>query len=148
VEPSELNLTGDDSSALSILLYIAHLHFDMLPTTLSLEQLLVLAVITNKYEATRAVRPFLQNWLPVWTNASAQRQISSIWIAWEFGLLEDFKRAAAALVMNAEIKDDPKSLIYNWKELSEYCPPDLIGTLTPTFTRIAPEADVKRRKCS
>lgn len=126
-ERMKIDLSDDDPIALSILLYISHLRFEMVPSFLSLKQLFALSVLTDKYEATRMVRPWIAHWLSIWNIASMETKVANVWIAWEFGLLEDFERIATALVLDAEIKDDSDSLFYNSKELPGEVPPGLIG---------------------
>ncbi|SMR64265.1 unnamed protein product [Zymoseptoria tritici ST99CH_3D1] len=125
-ERMKIDLSDDDPIALSILLYISHLRFEMVPSFLSLKQLFALSVLTDKYEATRMVRPWIAHWLSIWNFASMETKVANVWIAWEFGLLGDFERIATALVLDAEIKDDSDSLFYNSKELPGEVPPGLI----------------------
>ncbi|TVY34973.1 hypothetical protein LSUB1_G006257, partial [Lachnellula subtilissima] len=63
-ESKELDFTEDDGEAFLILLRIAHLHFSKLPVQgLSLDLLLHLATMCDKYDCTRLVKP----WIPLWT---------------------------------------------------------------------------------
>src|SRR4051794_19273983 len=56
-------LLEDDIEALSIILYIAHLRFDKVPSGLEFDQFLSIAVLTDKYQATHLVRLWLLNWI-------------------------------------------------------------------------------------
>lgn len=98
VGQGELSLPEDDAAPLAILLHIAHLNFDRVPQELSFEELLALAVLTDKYDGTRLVQPWIQSWIAGLEYLLLEPGYEEwLWIAWEFGQLESFQRLALHL---------------------------------------------------
>lgn len=95
----EVELPDDEGEALDILLNIAHLRFDKVPRTLDFQNLLDVAVLTDKYGITKLVEPWVHKWLE---NAKETFNIRSheqwLWIAWEFGDAETFNQVCEHLV--------------------------------------------------
>ena len=112
---------------MEIILNIAHLKFEKIPFTLELEEMVSLAVLTDKYGATKIVRP----WIPSWT-AHLKQYVKKpgfeqfLWIAWEFGMSEEFNRIAAGIVLQAGVTGDGTELVMDDKILHDRIPPGLI----------------------
>lgn len=53
----------DDAEALLILLDVAHLNFDRIPSTVTFSQLLQLSILCDKYDPIRLVRPWIGGWI-------------------------------------------------------------------------------------
>jgi hypothetical protein len=58
----QINFGEDESSALMILLQIAHLHFDSVPSSLDYHTLLNIALLCDQYDCAKLVKPWLSQW--------------------------------------------------------------------------------------
>jgi hypothetical protein len=93
-------LPEDDLQALTTLLHIAHLQFTKVPQHLEFEELLAIALLTDKYQATQIVAPWLKYWLESLNETICKNGYEEwLWIAWEFGLDDIFLRVANRLVL-------------------------------------------------
>jgi hypothetical protein len=89
-EASEIALRDDDMDAMLLVLRIAHLRFHDLPKKLEFGPLLNLAVVCDKYDLVRMVRPFLD--LHGWAKPHDYHQGKSwypswLFVAWTFGYI-------------------------------------------------------------
>ncbi|KJX93774.1 hypothetical protein TI39_contig4258g00010 [Zymoseptoria brevis] len=126
----EFTLEDDDVSALELLLRIAHLQFRAVSPLIDLRGLLELSVLTDKYQATEVVRPWLKGWLEEsWEKADDRAKIEHIWIAWEYGLLEELERLVAILVLEAETSKNSTILLHDGKILTDHLPPGLFDSI-------------------
>jgi hypothetical protein len=124
-------LPEDDLEALSIILHIAHLQFDKVPSRLEFNQLLSVAILTDKYQATQIVRPWLLTWVKHLEHLVDKEGYEEwLWIAWEFGISDVFERVASRLVLESRTNSDKQCLTANGKVLIENMPPDIIGSTT------------------
>ena len=128
----EFKLLGDDPVALRILLQIAHLQFEKVPYALITEQLLQLAILTDKYQAIKLLIPFLRRWanrlvhdIDEPLSAGCERWL---WIAWAFGFEGVFGRMASMLTFECTTNLRGDTLLYDGKELSEPVPCEILGT--------------------
>ncbi|VUC23050.1 unnamed protein product [Clonostachys rosea] len=94
-----VNLPDDKPEPMGILLEIAHCQFLSVPKTLTLEQLYDLTVLTNYYDATALLSPWVDSWITCMDGISrkdARVLLPKIlWVAWELGqksILEDTAR--------------------------------------------------------
>ncbi|SMR64264.1 unnamed protein product [Zymoseptoria tritici ST99CH_3D1] len=125
----EFTLEDDDWGALEVVLRIAHLQFNKL-SELDLEDVLDLALLTDKYQATAIVGPWISGWLEkTWKKASIKDRIQNFWIAWEYGLLEDLKDLGRTMIMGTELNEDCTTLLFNRKPLPENLPPGLAKSI-------------------
>ena len=128
VEPREICMEDDDPAALEILLNITHLRFEAVPRSLDFEQLLSLAILTDKYQATRILRPWINDW-----TMDLRRFIGKpgyeewAWMAWEFGLEVEFERITTHLVLNAKVGDGGSHLVDDEHLEGKQLPSGLIG---------------------
>jgi hypothetical protein len=121
-------LPDDDLGALSIILNIAHLRFDKVPAHLEFNQLLRLAVLTDKYQATQIVRPWISTWIKGLEHlANKDGHEEWLWIAWEFGLSNSFERVAKRLVLQSRTNSDKQCLTSSGKVLDKNMPPGIVG---------------------
>lgn len=136
----------DNPDSLALLLRIAHLKFDKVPRTLSLDALYEVAVLTDKYFATSLVRPWIREWSNQlkqsdqlrWINQSEAvnnagyiRSLSTwerlplkwLWIAWEFGDEDLFGKLVQWLFK------EKSNLEFCLQQTDIAVPPGLIGKL-------------------
>ncbi|KAH7062529.1 hypothetical protein B0J12DRAFT_736063 [Macrophomina phaseolina] len=93
----------DNPRALKLLLDIAHLRFSQVSRSLSFEDLAALSIVTDKYQATALVKPWIHDWIRSLSSASLQAGHENwLWIAWEFGEPGIFEQVAARLVRESE----------------------------------------------
>jgi hypothetical protein len=94
----QIDFSEDDSSALMILLQIAHLHFDSIPS-LDYHTLLNIALLCDQYDCVKLVKPWLSQWC---SNEDEQclvvGQEKWLFIAWVFGREQVFENLSRALV--------------------------------------------------
>lgn len=104
----------DDSDALLIILQIAHLQFSDLPDALLIyEHLLQLAVLCDKYNTVRLVRPWISKWqAPLQAQAEECSQGGGegyegyetwLFIAWTFGDEAGFRKISRSLVLTSTV---------------------------------------------
>lgn len=98
-----IKLPDDNSLDMSTLICIMHCKFDLVPLAITIDGLYGIAVLTDKYDCTALVRPWIRSWLDTsgahssHTNAPTLRRIS--WIAWEYGDQNLFEKVAKALIL-------------------------------------------------
>ena len=97
-EAWRVELPEDDANSVRILLNIIHCHFDLVPSTLSLLDLYNLLVVTKKYDTTKFVRPWIQDWFrPYRQGVSPQEYGLLLCVTREVGEEEVFVATANAL---------------------------------------------------
>ncbi|KAK3180936.1 hypothetical protein K4F52_007750 [Lecanicillium sp. MT-2017a] len=99
-----VTLPEDKPAPLRLFLDIAHANFAMIPPVLSVNELYDLAALTNYYNAT----PLLSPWIEVWLGSIAEIERDAnvilpklLWIFWEFGRKEDFCMLARRVMLEA-----------------------------------------------
>ncbi|KAK7521358.1 uncharacterized protein IWZ02DRAFT_482463 [Phyllosticta citriasiana] len=142
-ELREVELPDDDAAALKILLNIAHLHFDQIPSKLELLTLYKVTVLTDKYDATRLIRPWAQSWTDEYLNHAEDRGFEEwLWIAWELGMTEIFERTTHSLVTRTEISEHGTLVNIVGRILDPtgnsglQFPPDIIESITKTRKKV------------
>jgi len=89
---AEIEFSDDDLCTIEIILQIAHLRFDDLPTSLNFTDLLNLAITCHKYEVVRLVGPFLRSWAWPWSPVFQESGYEQwLFIAWVFGYQDAFE---------------------------------------------------------
>ena len=127
-EPREIEMLDDDPSALEIILNIAHLRFEAVPQSLGFEQLLSLATLTDKYQATRVLRPWISLWMmDISRFVGKPGYEECAWIAWEFGLEVDFERIVTHLILNAKTDKEGRCLVDDECLIGKQLPSGMIG---------------------
>ena len=125
-----ISLEDDDPDSLLILLRIAHLQHRQVPKELTFDQIAKLAVICDKYETVTLVRPFLNPWVkPYEGNYLGPGHEKWLFVAWVFGLKEDFIGIANHLTRTVDIEGCCPNA--DRPILGEFVPTDLLGTLAP-----------------
>ncbi|KAI9726015.1 MAG: hypothetical protein M1834_009443 [Cirrosporium novae-zelandiae] len=120
-------LPEDDPVALSILLHIVHLQFDQVPSKLEFDDFVEMAMLTDKYQATKLVAPWVPNW--IWeVSCLAKREGFEkwLWIAWEFGVTMSFETVASRLVLESSTNDEGKCLTSVGEVVVEDMPSDIV----------------------
>ncbi|OAA55656.1 hypothetical protein ISF_07761 [Cordyceps fumosorosea ARSEF 2679] len=90
-------LPEDKPAPMQVLLQIAHARFSRVPPVLSVDNLHDLAVLTNYYDATALLAPWIGGWMAELAEISHDANVIQsklLWIAWEFGLRDDFGSVA------------------------------------------------------
>ncbi|KAL7269957.1 hypothetical protein RUND412_007345 [Rhizina undulata] len=123
----EVNFRDDDGEALLLLLRIAHLQYDDIPTMLPYETLLSVAVLCDQYDCVKLVEPWLSQWLSAeeksWKQAGHENWL---FIAWVFGRDKVFSDLADKMVREAKTDDDGEILTSAGEEVSEPMPPGIL----------------------
>lgn len=95
-------LPDNNPAPMEVFLNIAHANVARIPHILSVDHLYDLAVLTNYYDAT----PLLSPWIDVWISSTSEIsrdanmiQPKLLWISWEFGRTETFRIVAHRLLM-------------------------------------------------
>jgi hypothetical protein len=97
-----IDCSEDDGYVLLILLNIAHLKFDSLPTTaLTTRNLFFLAILVDQYQCIDLVRPWLDTWLSDEKELIRYGAERWLFIAWVFGREKVFEEASTQLVRRA-----------------------------------------------
>ncbi|OJD32752.1 nuclear pore protein [Diplodia corticola] len=95
-----ISLPDDDWRGLQIILNIAHQNFDRVPQDISFRDLVAVAVLTEKYGATRLVPPWTKKWLRQWRKRANQSGYEEwLYVAWAFGQDRAFKTGTKRLVL-------------------------------------------------
>jgi hypothetical protein len=103
----EILFPDDDSNAIRLCLYIAHLSFAKLPKYLSLDDLVNLARVAERYDLNHLI-PFahLENWMAPHSKRLLQPGYEPwLYVAWQFGLEEDFRQLATHLAVTCQVDD-------------------------------------------
>ncbi|OAA75283.1 hypothetical protein LEL_07271 [Akanthomyces lecanii RCEF 1005] len=95
-------LPDNNPAPMEVFLNIAHANVARIPHILSVDHLYDLAVLTNYYDAT----PLLSPWIDVWISSTSEIsrdanmiQPKLLWISWEFGRTDTFRIVAHRLLM-------------------------------------------------
>ncbi|KAL5615751.1 hypothetical protein FOBRF1_004499 [Fusarium oxysporum] len=105
-----VELPKDKPTALSIFLRISHGQFDQVPRKLSIDDLYDLTVLSNYYDGTHMLEPWMGRWMSLVEDDAKALKVSmakSLWIAWEFGQKDSFCRIARRMLMESDGSEDP-----------------------------------------
>ncbi|KAK1770178.1 hypothetical protein QBC33DRAFT_313487 [Phialemonium atrogriseum] len=106
-----VELPEDDYKALTLVLNILHFRFDRIPdpTTLTVDELFNLTILTDKYDLAHLLRPWVR---PLSGSLLSQdHDLRLLWIAWELGHMRLF-RDIAERVLSSAFLDQTGSLCY------------------------------------
>ena len=88
-DPTEswiVELPEDDADSTEILFNIIHSHFDRIPDALSLQSLFAALIVTEKYDMTQLVRPWIKAWFaPHRANVMPSNYALMLCTTWELG---------------------------------------------------------------
>lgn len=140
----QIDFSEDNGEALLLLLHIAHLQFNKLPSQLPFNILVAVAVLCDKYDCAGLVKP----WLPLWlVNEESQSMEPDheewLFIAWVFGREKTFRELAAKLVTEVKISEEGDCLTPTGKMMPDLMPPDIISkpNLMNTFKNLETSID-------
>ncbi|OLN88289.1 hypothetical protein CCHL11_00194 [Colletotrichum chlorophyti] len=95
-------LPDDDFQPLFILLSIAHGHFASIPEILTLNELYQFLILTDKYDMTKVLHPWVPSWLqPYERIVSISGNKVLLCVAWELGNEPTFRTLATDLLLNS-----------------------------------------------
>jgi hypothetical protein len=124
----ETELSGNDIETTRTILQIAHLHFDKVPTSLSFEQLLKVAIFCDKHETAGLVRPFLKSWAWPWASKILVDGYEQwLFIAWVFGFEETFEAITHSLAVTIKTNPEGECLIPGGVLSGSHIPGTIIG---------------------
>lgn len=103
---TRLDLPNDNPDVMIQIMYIAHLQFDKVAPSLTFPQLVDLALASQRYETSKILIPFLSRWTAQYRGEYLQPGREEwLFVAYQFGFEEDFRRLARHLVFNCRIND-------------------------------------------
>ncbi|TQV93295.1 hypothetical protein V2A60_010275 [Cordyceps javanica] len=120
-------LPEDKPAPMQLFLNIVHAKFALVPLILSVDNLYDLAVLTNYYDATLLLLPWIEAWMASVAEISHDAnviQTKLLWICWEFGRKEDFSKIAYRMLM-----EEPPQSRNAPAGSDEIQAPRIIGTL-------------------
>jgi BTB/POZ domain len=128
----EISFPEGKPEAFLIVLRIAHLQFEDLPSSLDFQELVNLAIICEEYDLVRIVRPFLKRWIePLEPLAEKIGFEEWLFVAWTFSYPKVFEKITQKLVLNASTNADGQCLNEAEDVLDDrFMPPGIIGKLS------------------
>ncbi len=130
----EVAFPDDDPGALLVLLNISHLNFDQLPTTMEFDTLLNIAVLCDKYDMVKVIRPWIPKWAePLRSHALERGHEEYAFIAWTFGDQVAFDVVIRRMVMKSLSSASGELLNGVGKPYGKVMPPGLLGELVKSL---------------
>lgn len=121
-----VELPEDDSAPMEVFLNISHSHFGRVPRRMPLDELYELAVLSNYYDCTRLLEPWINGWMAsIEVRDSSVSMAKALWVSWEFGRKEAFSRMALRMLMESDMGRTAEDEFDKLK-----MPPDIIGAYT------------------
>ncbi|KAH7180031.1 uncharacterized protein B0J16DRAFT_179673 [Fusarium flagelliforme] len=105
-----VKLSEDKPGAMSIFLRISHGQFNHVPQNPSIDELYDLTVLSNFYDSTGVLEPWIQRWVSSVEDkarATEETMVKGLWIGWEFGRKDTFARIARRLLMESRGSEHP-----------------------------------------
>ncbi len=143
----QVTLLDDDADMMRLVMLVAHLDSARLPSKLDLEELVRLAQLAERYNVSRILTPYLENWLAPHRKRTMDLGYEQwLCVAWCFSLESDYILLADFFVLNCKI-DAEGSLLHPASNLRTYrceqsVPPVLILELALVFTEHFPPSNV------
>lgn len=124
----------DDANTIRLVLQIAHLQFHKVPKHLSLDELISLAKVAERYDLNHILTSSLDTWLaphrPRFLEPGYEPWLC---IAWQFGLEDDFIQLATHLAVHCWVNANGALLVPGKQELvPDVFPPQVMGKSTST----------------
>lgn len=124
-----VELPDDDAESMKVFLDIAHCHFQAVPKSLSLDQLYKLTVLTNYYDCTVLLSPWIELWVTCFDDISKTHlrtvMPKVLWISWELGLQDILDETARRMLMEF----DGQGFVRTCEEENIQTPPDIVGKI-------------------
>ncbi|KAM5341763.1 hypothetical protein ACJ41O_014794 [Fusarium nematophilum] len=107
-----VRLPEDKAAPLAVFLHVAHCSFHRVPRSLPVGELYDLTVLSNYYDGTRRLEPWIGRWMAEVEEGARESGVAmakALWISWEFGRKESFLRIARRMLMESDgmVVDDP-----------------------------------------
>ncbi|KAF9878376.1 hypothetical protein CkaCkLH20_03868 [Colletotrichum karsti] len=107
-----IELPEDSPEGFKIFLDMVHGWFGRVPEELSLDQLVDVLIITEKYDATAITRPWARGWLKAVEDSTSG--FGLLCAAWELGDMATFEKMILKIIDEAECSaDESRRLIYD-----------------------------------
>ena len=128
----------DNVDALRILLAAAHSVHNSIPATLEYGQLLKVAVLCDKYDATGLVEPWVSGWIRQIRSSTSFTEEKAGWlhIAWTFGSTEIFTRIAYKMALEMEVHAEGNHFLWCARIEEDDVPSDVLGELIQLLERL------------
>ncbi|KAH7123002.1 hypothetical protein EDB81DRAFT_665774 [Dactylonectria macrodidyma] len=100
-----VKLPADKAGPLALFMYISHGHLHRIPKKLSIDKLYDLTTLTNYYDSTRILGPWVHSWMDFVEDDVRNSKASlskALWVSWEFGHRELFERVAHKMLMESD----------------------------------------------
>ncbi|KAK1981485.1 hypothetical protein LZ30DRAFT_592637 [Colletotrichum cereale] len=110
-----VDLPDDDSTSMDIMLNIVHGAFEFVPEYLSLKHLYSLLALTEKYDATRLLRPWARAWIQNEAIKDQTGEPELLSVAWEMGDSGLFYQMVDIIANECHI-NDKGNVIYGRRE--------------------------------
>jgi len=126
---TQIDFTEDNGKALLVLLNIAHLKFNKVPSELPFETLLQVAMLCDQYDCVSLVGPWLKRWMKdeVWESEQPGQE-AWLFIAWAFGRKKVFETLATKLAAEMHINAEGQYVTSAGQLLDTTgLPPDILG---------------------
>lgn len=99
-------LPDDPSAMFLVVLNIVHLKFQDLPETITFRNLVDLAVLCDKYDIIRIVRPWIGEWQKPHRETTLKAGFEEwLFIAWVFGESDLYKQISTKLILSTTKED-------------------------------------------
>ncbi|KAF6840382.1 nuclear pore protein-like protein [Colletotrichum musicola] len=126
-------LPEDEVAPVFLAFKLIHGSHENTPKTLERDELYQLLVVTEKYDMTRILRPWAATWFEPYKNTSSiEGNEIVMWIAWELGHEECFRRLAADLLLKSKVNEDGELLDKEGVPLNTYTclePPGILESV-------------------
>lgn len=100
-----IKLPEDNPDAMLLILRIAHLHFDHVPTTMEQDELYHVAVLCDKYDCIGLLRPWAHSWTKDRWLSFGLYEPGVLIIAWAFGLDAVLRQEVVKVVRESKATD-------------------------------------------
>lgn len=99
-DPYVQTLFDDDPVALAVILEAIHLQATRVPRRVTIEQLVKLAVVCDKYDCAAAVKLWAETWMEPWSKCLTvgETQLGMLFVTWVFGQRNVFSSLTKMLV--------------------------------------------------
>jgi hypothetical protein len=94
----------DDWSALMVVLLALHCRSEMVPVSLSFDNLLRLAIVCDKYDCAGGVAPWARAWTEGWSSIALDPGHEEwLFIAWVFRIPEGFEELSRKIILESYV---------------------------------------------
>ncbi|TVY49041.1 hypothetical protein LOCC1_G001343 [Lachnellula occidentalis] len=139
-----IDFKDDNGEALLLLLRVAHLKFADVPSKLSYEQFLNVAILCDEYDCVNLVKPWLSKWFAYKhgaENYGAYQEGDYLFIAWVFGRQKTFNDLAKMMLLDVRVTEENQSeCLTHWGAKFSHLIPQ---GLTENFLKIRSETVTK-----